>query len=53
MTEWIEWGGGPTEITLDDGRCVTVDEGDLLLAELDGDDIEAFLDHDPVNRSIH
>lgn len=55
MTEWMEWQAGPEEILLEDGRLITVDNGDLLLAEIDPDDyrVEAYLDHDPVNRSVH
>lgn len=54
MTEWIEWPDVPAEILLEDGRLVTVGMGDLLLVQLDDEDrVEAYLDHDPVNRSIH
>lgn len=53
MTEWISWEAGPAEVALEDGRIVTVHDGDLLLTELDGDDAVAFLDHDPAYRTVH
>lgn len=53
MTEWISWEAGPAEISLEDGRTVHVDNGDLLLADIDSDDEVTFLDHDPANRTLH
>lgn len=53
MTEWIEWCAGPSRLLLEDGREVSVEDGDLLLASIDDGDAVAFLDHDPANRTVH